>query len=67
MKIKKYGTAMKVKELIEELKKLPSNFPIYIRSKYYGEMTGFEDVPLNPNGICEMQPKDGPKNVTFLI
>lgn len=44
-----------VAQLIEILKKLPPNYPVYIRSKYSGETDPFLDYPLNINGISKME------------
>ena len=44
-----------VAEFIEVLKKLPPDYPVYIRSKYTGESDPFTDYPLNINGVSEME------------
>jgi hypothetical protein len=56
----------KVKDIIEALQKLPSDFPCYFRPKYHGDVNWCDDVPVKLNGICEMHPDGKPKNVTFL-
>lgn len=60
-----------VKEIIEKLQQLPQDLPCYIRPKYYGIVKPYYDVPINVNGISEMEPlKDNNlirEHVTFLL
>lgn len=64
---RKYGDAPTVSEVIAELQKLPQDAKCYVRTKYHGNSNWAEDIPLNHAGINEMEPKDGPRNVTFLV
>ena len=44
-----------VAEVIEVLKKLPPNYPLYTRPKYTGEAEWTTDYPISINGISEME------------
>lgn len=52
-----------VAEVIEALKKLPPNLPVYTRPKYAGEASWTTDYPIRVSGIDEMEgllePEDG--------
>lgn len=45
-----------VKELIEQLQKLPPDLPCYFRPKYYGPVGRTDEVPINFHGISLMEP-----------
>lgn len=45
-----------VKQIIEELQKLPPNLPCFFRPKYHGDVSYTDNVPINKNGIGEMHP-----------
>jgi hypothetical protein len=66
MKTKKYGEAATVGEIMEVLSKLPKDLPCYFRPKYHGTVEYTDEIPINLNGIGEMEPNNKPKNVTFL-
>jgi hypothetical protein len=55
-----------VKEVIEQLEKLPQDLPCYFRPKYYGTVQYMDNVPINVNGIGEMHPHDEEKYICFL-
>ena len=60
-----------VKEIIEQLKKLPQDMPCFFRPKYHGTVEYTDNVPVRKNGICEMHPDpkvypDKQKYVCFL-
>ena len=61
-----------VREIIEKLQKLPQDLPCYVRPKYHGTVRYVDDVPININGISEMEPSKSPEgvkedHVTFLV
>jgi len=43
-----------VAEVIEHLKTLPPDLPVYTRPKYTGEADWTHDYPISINGISEM-------------
>ena len=45
-----------VQEVISALQKLPPDLPCFFRPKYHGDVKYTENVPVNPQGICEMHP-----------
>lgn len=45
-----------VKEIIEELQKLPQDLPCFFRPKYHGTVKYHENVPVHRKGISEMHP-----------
>lgn len=55
-----------VAEVIKKLQELPQNLPVYLRSKYTGDVRWCDDHPININGISEMVNTDLGKHVTFL-
>lgn len=55
-----------VKEIIEQLQKLPQDLPCYFRPKYSGTVQYTDNVPVHLNGIGEMHPDNKPKYVCFL-
>ena len=55
-----------VAELIEKLKKMPQNLPVYVRPKYFGTMEPYESVSVSINGVAEMH-EGTEKNVTILV
>lgn len=62
--------AATVKEIIEQLQKLPQDLPCYIRPKYWGTLKPYYDAPININGITEMEPYEfgvNKEHVTFLV
>lgn len=68
----KYGgrpdtKASTVRELIEKLRAMPQDMPVYVRPKYHGSLDWYEDAPVHVNGVAEMHPKGEPKNVTLLV
>lgn len=48
--------ASTVGEFIAALQKLPPNLPMYVRSKYSGEVDWTLDYPINVKGLSEMEP-----------
>jgi hypothetical protein len=60
-----------VKELIERLKSMPPDYPVFVRAKYAAPLQGCEDVEIKAMNVCEMHPdsniSDLPKNVTILV
>lgn len=58
-----------VKEIIEKLQQLPPDLPCYVRPKYYGNVEWWQDVPVNINGISQMERTvwTNDENVTFLV
>lgn len=56
-----------VGELIKRLQELPPDLPVFVRPKYHGDLKWCDDAIVKTTGVCEMHPKDGPKNVTILV
>lgn len=52
-----------VQEWINALKKLPPNLPLYVRSKYTGDVLWTDDHPINVRGLSEMEASKYPKEV----
>jgi hypothetical protein len=51
---------MTVSELIDRLNKIENkDLQIYLRSKYSGNTNYWEEYEINPNGIGEMENKEG--------
>lgn len=67
MEYRKYGDPPTVEEVIEVLKKMPPKAKCFVRTKYHGDSSWTEDIPLNHAGISEMQPEGESANVTFLV
>lgn len=63
---REYGDPPTVAEVIEKLQKMPPDLRCYFRPKYHGAMNYTDEIPLHFNGICEMEPKGKPNQVTFL-
>ena len=59
--------AITIGELIDVLKKYDKNLPVYVRTKYSGDVRWTDDIPVKANGIAEMHPENKPKNITFLV
>lgn len=47
-----------VAELIKRLSGLKQDLPVYIRSKYTGDVRWCDDHPLSINGVGEMEAND---------
>jgi hypothetical protein len=63
-------TPSTVKDIVEQLLKLPQDLPCYFRPKYYGNVLWCDDVPINTKGISIMEGSeytDNKENVTFLV
>ena len=63
---RKYGDPPTVAEVIERLQEMPQHLRCYFRPKYHGAMDYVDEIPLHYLGICEMEPKGKPRQVTFL-
>ena len=51
---------MRIQELIDRLNKIENkDLPIYLRSKYQGDTKYWQEYEINPNGISEMENKEG--------
>jgi len=60
-----------VAQVIIKLQTMPQELPCYFRPKYHGTVKGWEDVPVNLNGISDMEEytinsEHQPRRVTFL-
>jgi hypothetical protein len=60
-----------VEEIIEKLQKMPQDSPCFFRPKYYGTVEHTDSVPVNADGISQMENTEAegdlPKNyVCFL-
>lgn len=56
-----------VREIIEALKKLPPELPVYARSKYAGDVKYTDSNPVSANGISRMEDLEIGENVTILF
>ena len=56
-----------VTELIEKLKTMPPNLKVQVRPKYHGDLRWCDSAPVTVNGVAEMHPEGGEKNVTILV
>jgi len=60
-----------VGEMIERLKEMPRDYPVFVRAKYSAPLKGYEDVQVKAANVCEMHPNSKltsqPNNVTILV
>jgi len=55
-----------VENVIKILNELPKDLICHFRPKYHGDMSCFDEIPLNMHGIAILEDENGEDRVTFL-